>query len=272
MTKKTKLCFAHRGQFYKGVGKMISFAYRTSGREEDNIVIATNCTTIEKGVRFFCPNSDCNAHMYLCNLGNPNIKPYFRATLKNHPHIENCRFSKLTFKEENYDEKKFDFEKATKNVMKPSRTGQVQEPRDNITRKSGKKLPPHTIKQIYELAISNSNIDYEYNGTKMWQILADRRSAHIYHKGIFRECMVEAYFAGYKKEKMYIRLKYFLEKNNKNKFHYLKIYFYNYEVFEKAIDLILKTKPDPIIVWGSWKPVDYYFKTTIHSINQLYVP
>lgn len=238
-------------------------------REEASMVLATSCTMQDKGVRFFCPNYDCDAHMFLCNLGNPNIKPYFRATLKNHPHIMGCQFSKLNFNEDNFDENRFDFDKATSNVMKPSRTG--QEPRERSQPKSKNKLPPHTIKQIYELAISN-DLDYEYNGTKMWQILADKRSAHIYHKGIFRSCMVESYFAGYKTEKKYIRLKYFLENNNKDKFHYLKIYFYDDKVLEKAIDIFLKTKPAPVIVWGEWKAVDYYFKTTIHSLNQLYVP
>lgn len=246
---------------------MISYTYKSKEREEASIVFAHDCTEKDLGIRLYCPNPDCDAHMFLCNLNNSNIKPYFRATLKNHPHIKDCRYSKLNFKIENYDENKFDFEKATINVMKPSRVGQSSIEK-KPSQKPTKKLPPHTIKQIYELAISN-DINFEYNGTKMWQILADKRSAHIYHKGIFRKCMVEGYFAGYKTTKKYIRMKYFIDKLN---FHYIRLDFYDDTVFLKAVDLFLEARPSAVVVWGEWKPIDYYFKTTIHSLNQIFVP
>lgn len=249
---------------------MISYAYRSKERTEESIIYAHDCTMADTGVRMFCPNPDCDAHMYLCNL-NPSDssrinRPYFRATQRDHSHIEGCRYAKLNFKIENYDEPAFDFIRLTNNVMKPSRTGQSPEERKPPLSK--RKLPPHTIKQIYELAISNS-IDFIYNGIKMWQILADRRSAHIYRNGIFRSCLVECFFAGYKVEKKSIRMKYF---TTGDKFHYLKLYFYDDEVFNNAVKAILSAKPNPVIIWGDWKQVDYYYKTTIYSMNQIYIP
>ena len=254
---------------------MISYAYRTPGRDEENIVLATECTEADQGVPMYCPNFDCNAQLFLCNLKNPDIKPYFRATLKAHPHIEGCRYSKLNYKMEDYNELEFDFDLITKNVMKPSRTEPKKDDSTETSPKTGspspstqRKLPPHTIKQVFELAISHS-IDFTYNGIKMWQILADRRSSHIYNKGIFRNCLVEAVFAGFNAEKKFIRMKYF---TGTAAFHYLKLSFYNDNVFNSAVKILLETKPAPAIVWGEWKQVDYCFKATIHSLNQIYVP
>lgn len=254
--------------FIREMIKMISYAFRTSEREEDKAVRAIDCTGKEKGVRFFCPNDDCDAHMFICNLDNPDIKPYFRATTKLHPHVDSCQFAKLKFKLEDYFEEGFDFDRATERVMKPSRTGQETPERTTTYNIDKKKLPPHTIKQIYELAKSN-NLDYSYNSFKMWQLLADKRSAHIYHKGLFRSCLVEATFAGYKADRKFIRMKYFL---NDSDCHYIRLYFNDEEVFNKCVDKILEARPSPVIVWGEWKSIDYYFKAIIYSLNQLYVP
>lgn len=247
---------------------MISYAYKTKNRKEEDIIYAHNCSEKDLGIRFYCPNPNCDAYMYLCNLKNPDIRPYFRATQKSHPHIKDCKYTKISFKIEDFDETTFDFEKATESVMKPSRTGQESTTRGETGQKRRRKLPPHTIKQIYELAISNS-IDFEYNGIKMWQLLADKRSAHIYYKGVFRKCLVEGFFAGFNTNKNYIRMKYFINDSN---LHYLRLKFYDNEVFNKTIKVFLEAKPLPVVVWGDWKPENNYFQTIIHSLNQIYVP
>lgn len=247
---------------------MVSYAYRTKEREEDKVVRAIECTDQEKGIIFFCPNHDCNAHMFLCNLNNPTIKPYFRATTKKHSHIDGCQYAKLNINIDDYYENGFDFIKATERAMKPSRTGQEVIEKYPTLNKNKKQLPPHTIKQIFELAKSN-NIDFTYNGHRMWQLLADRRSGHIYHKGLFKECLVESTFAGFKSEKKFIRMKYFY---NSTEYHYMRLFFIDDDVFNKAVNKILESRPSPTIVWGEWKSSDYYFSTTIYSLNQLYIP
>lgn len=247
---------------------LISYAYRDQSRAEESIIYAVDCNIMDKSLRMYCPNPDCDAHMFICNLSpdKNHIKPYFRATQKNHGHIEGCKFAKLSFRDEDFNELEFDFDKITHNVMKPSKTG--QETHDTVIKRKNTSLPPHTIKQIFELAKSN-DINYSYNGTKIWQLLADQRSSHIYRKGIFRDCLVEASFAGYKLFNKTIRLKYYVDQSN---YHYIKLYFNDDEVYHKALKLILDAKPSPVIVWGQYKPVDYYYKAVIYSLNQLYIP
>lgn len=242
------------------------YAYRSEKREDESIIYAEKCTIQDLGIRMYCPNLSCDAHIYLCNLSNPDIKPYFRATKNNHPHVKDCSYANLSFNSKDYYEPAFDFDQATKNVMKPPSS----KPSDNVIKPSlsHRKLPPHTIKQIYELAISH-DINYNYNGIKMWQLLADKRSSHIYSKGLFRKCLVESYFAGYNTYKNYIRMKYYIDSNN---FHYMRLVFNDNKVFSKTINIILEAKPSPIIVWGDWKAIDYYFKTTIYNTSQIYVP
>lgn len=106
---------------------MSSYAYRTNSRIKEEIVFASDCTLMDKGKRLYCPNPDCDGHMFLCNqksLGNTKLKPYFRATLKNHRHSSNCCYAILNFNSEEHNESKFDFEKATKQVMHISQPGQ----------------------------------------------------------------------------------------------------------------------------------------------------
>ena len=163
---------------------MSSYAYLTEERTSESIVFSEKAMITDRGRRFYCPNPDCDAHMFLCNPDNPEVKPYFRATMKEHRHSPNCSYAIISFNSDEHNESKFDFEKATQHVMRPSKPGPEFEI-EKSNKDSDKQLPPHTIKQIYSMA-KNYPIDYNYNGIPIWKILADERSRKIYHKGIYR--------------------------------------------------------------------------------------
>lgn len=244
---------------------MSGFAYRSRERIKENIVFAIDCTERDKGIRFFCPNPDCDAYMYLCNLNNNGTKPYFRATLKNHKHIPDCFYEVINFMPEDYNESKFDFEKATYRVMRLRRESKA--PEKKKVNKSDKLLPPHTIKQIYNMAKSLPPDD-TYNGTSIWRILADERSRNYYKLGIFNCCMVEGKFAGYVLKKLYIRIKYYIGNDT---YHYLRLYFNDENIYHDILREILTFyKNSPIVVWGKWFNRGNNFISDILSKSQLY--
>lgn len=248
---------------------MSSYAYRKIERTNDSLVFAEEATFKDRGIPHYCPNPDCPGLLFLCNTDNPDIKPYFRATLKEHRHAPNCSYAVISFNAEDHNESKFDFERATSRVMRPSRSGYENEAERKEKESDQKDLPPHTIKQIYSMA-KNYPIDHIYNGISIWRILADERTRKIYHKGIYRTCLVEAKFAGFIKEQKVIRLKYYI---NNIKFHYLRLNFLDEAVFNEIIsEILVFYQSSPIVIWGKWKMKDNHFATDVYSKSQIYIP
>lgn len=60
---------------------MSLFAFEDELRQKK--ALAVKCS--DRSKRFYCPDPQCDAHLFLCNQDGVS-KAYFRATLKSHPH------------------------------------------------------------------------------------------------------------------------------------------------------------------------------------------
>ena len=63
---------------------MATYAYKDANRK--NVIYASNAVKEDRNKRFYCPNPNCAAHLYICAVDGSK-KAYFRATRKEFPHI-----------------------------------------------------------------------------------------------------------------------------------------------------------------------------------------
>ena len=69
---------------------MSLFAFEDELRQKK--ALAVKCS--DRSKRFYCPDPQCDAHLFLCNQDGVS-KAYFRATLKSHPHNLDCYYKKF---------------------------------------------------------------------------------------------------------------------------------------------------------------------------------
>ena len=117
--------------------------------------------------------------MHLCSLEGER-KRYFSAKKSNHKHIENCwayEFN-INFNRNEYDESQFDFEEAINSMLnmdKQEKSNSTNSKNDNKTSEgSNKKLPIHTILQIYSMCKELKHTEMYANKLVSSMLLDDR--------------------------------------------------------------------------------------------------
>lgn len=167
---------------------MAMYVYRDVKRTIE--LYAQDAVKGDMGTRYYCPNSNCDAHMYLCGVDGLSTV-YFSANRNAHPHIDGCDFgSSNGFHPNNTDESAFDFQTILENMMNPSSpTKKKKSPNSHKTGVSHLK-PLRTIRQVYDMCKSYP-CTRSYNNQLIGQMLLDDRSAYMYPKGVFGNRIVE---------------------------------------------------------------------------------
>lgn len=68
---------------------MAMYVYKDKERNEK--LYANNASKEDKGIRFYCPNPKCDAHMYICSVDGFS-SAHFKAKYKQYQHVANCPF------------------------------------------------------------------------------------------------------------------------------------------------------------------------------------
>lgn len=243
------------------------YVYKNAART--NLLFAKNAKNQDKGVRFYCPNPKCDAHMYISNIDGVSAS-YFRAT-RSHKHTEGCPYGISNgFDPNKYNEKSFEFDNALMSLMSPS----PPQSKSISPREHGNGIvipkPPRTIRQIYSMCKSHEYSD-RYNGQTIGKMLLDNRSIHMYPKGVFGWKIIEAKCKRpnfYDSDKMEISLVVaFIEKND----YTFVLKFDDEKLFKEIKNIIFSNKNYLIIVAGQWYSTGTYnvFQTTFSSKKQL---
>lgn len=101
---------------------MGTYAYKDEDRNESSVIFAKDVQEKHRKVRYYCPNLDCLAELYICSLDGEK-EAYFSAN-SSIKHVDGCwgasKNSKIKLNE--YTEELFEFEVALTNLMKPIST------------------------------------------------------------------------------------------------------------------------------------------------------
>ncbi len=214
-------------------------------------VYAKDAAEQDRNTIYFCPNKNCNALLKICSIDGLR-RAYFRMSDKKHGHIENCPYgSNIVSNTDFYknDEKKFDFEKAIKNMLHIKNQNSNYR---NITyiknyNSSNSSKPISTIKQIYAMC-KNINVRDKYADIEIYKMLVDNRSMFFYKKGIY----------GYKIVECYIKNEEHYDAENKEIGLHTGIYnlilqFKEDSLFNSIKNTIKNNKQKTIIVSGYWE-------------------
>lgn len=220
--------------------------------------------------RYYCPNSKCEAHMYLCAVDGSS-RAYFSANRKPFPHLKHCDYgSSNSFKVNNTDERSFDFQSALKNMMDVS--SPVKKGKLTKNHKSGETSlkPLRTIRQIYDMCISYS-CTREYNNQKIGQMLLDDRSEYMYPKGVFGNRIIKSnvkagHFYNSQNQEIYL-----VAPSSKKYSFILKIQ--DKKLFRFIKDSLYNNQNKFVIVGGYWRSTDKYnvFQAEVSSKKQVKV-
>lgn len=248
---------------------MVSFAYRDKERRER--INANQALQENMKKRYYCPNPDCDAEMYLWErYGAKN--PYFGA-IKSHSHVANCCFMnrKNKFNPAKYDEYAFRFDDAisrllSKNVAGHNNHGNARNHGDGQPQAH----PPRTLRQIYIMCKTLPIYDI-YGDMHIYDMILDDRS----WTGNGED------FLGYKiiecnAESGYIYFDEFQEMRLSAPFLGKKItIILNVEdntLYEKIKREIYNNRTQTIVVAGDWEKVDENtLQTDFSSEDQLYI-
>lgn len=178
---------------------MSSYVFRDSARTIT--VQRTNAYKESKDQRFYCPNFECDAHLYRCDADGVNSS-YFRATYPEHIHISGCPFSKTQSvnSPEQFNENSFNPDQLLESMSKRSGSKNLNKQQDsnrkNVNNDEANiecKKDIRTIKQLHDV-FSSLSIREKYANIEVQKLLLDQRSANspLYSKGLFYTKLVEA--------------------------------------------------------------------------------
>lgn len=247
---------------------MAMYVYKDNLRTRE--LYAQDALKQDMDTRYYCPNPNCNAHMYLCGVDGLSTA-HFSANRKAFPHINGCGFgSSNEFKPNNTDESTFNFQTALENMLKSSSaTKKKKSPNIHETGESNLK-PLRTIRQIYDMCKSYT-CTYSYNNQVIGQLLLDDRSEYMYPKGVFGSKIIEAkvkagIFYNPKEREIYLvapssqKYEFVLKVSDDELFCYLRDSLYN-------------NRGKFIIVAGIWESAGKFnvFQTDVTSKRQIKV-
>lgn len=245
---------------------MAMYVYKDSSRTLE--LYATDALRKDIETRYYCPNPNCDAHMYLCGVDGLSTA-HFSANRKNYPHIEGCDFgSKNGFKADKIDEKAFDFQSLLDNMKVPSSpTKKKESPSPHKTGEADLK-PLRTLRQVYDMCKSYT-CTHSYNNQVIGKMLLDDRSEYMYPKGVFGNRIIEARVrAGnfYDPNKREI----YLVAPSSQKYEFI-LQISDMKLFGLIRDTLFNNRDKFIIVAGLWETSGTFnvFKTNLTSQKQI---
>lgn len=248
---------------------MAMYVFKDSARTD--ILFAKNAREQNKGVRYYCPNPICDAHMYISNIDGVSAS-YFRV-LPTHRHAEGCPYSISNgFDPNKFDENNFDFNNALLSLMMTSKSQIKNASLEKYENGKMNPKPPRTIRQIYSMCKSYNYYD-SYNGIAIGKMLVDNRSIRMYPKGIFGWRIIETKCKRpnfYDSTKMEISL--VIAFTDKNEYTFV-LKFDNEKLFREIRNVIFQNKEYLIVVAGEWKSSGTFniFQTNFSSRKQLLI-
>ena len=232
---------------------MADYAYKDSARKQriyaDDIHIMNY-----KGIRCWCKNTKCDAHMYIVKPENPH-ESFFRAS-KKVKHSGACGSECNHFNKNEFDESGFYFPDVLRNLEYSTSTTMrtsIANTKLSSNILSENKKTVTTIRQIYTMC-TNTPIDDSYGGIVIKDILADERSFYFYTNGIEGYKLVECNYYRYDRTALTIWMNYpcyFVYPATR---YYVQLEFADQELYNKMLPRIYDTKHNGIIiVSGNWK-------------------
>lgn len=161
---------------------MSSIAYIDVERKKK--ITASAAQMRDKKARYYCPNLDCNADLFLIEQhGMKNA--YFSANKKAFPHINGCDYragGKISIGA--FDEKSFDFKMFTENLLgaKNSRKNNIKTIASPIKSPDSNKPSLSPVKTLKELICVCSQLskDDNYNGFKIRDMILNAQNSKYY--------------------------------------------------------------------------------------------
>ncbi|MEG0737574.1 MAG: hypothetical protein RR441_11935, partial [Longicatena sp.] len=247
---------------------MAMYVFRDKDRKEK--LYAKSAASESRNTRFFCPNENCDAHMYVCGLDGT-AAAYFSANRKGYRHIKGCPFgASNSFNSDDFDEALFDFDSVLDGLSTPSKkVNKKSEPGEHGTGESIKR-PPRTIRQIYDMCKSIDVVD-TYDGKDVGQMIVDDRSEFMYPKGVFGKRIIEGkvfgYFYNSKTMEITIKAPILSEK------YTFQVKIPDKELFAHVKKTIFNNRDKIIVVSGEWRAGSSYdcFATEMKSKKQFTV-
>lgn len=249
---------------------MANFAYIDKNRH--NVIFADQAIKKQIGVRYYCPNSKCDAHMYLCSVDG--IKSaYFAATKENHPHIDKCSYGySNSFIANEVDEQSFNFDDVIGSILTDGifEVGAAKIGSRKVSKgKIGKKRL-RTIRSIYYMCKSLP-CDAKFNEYTIGQMLVDDRSEYMYPKGVFGARIIEGvlgkHFYDTPKKEIYIKAPIISKKYS----FVLKIE--SDKLFLLIREMAFNNQDEVFIIAGNWEPGGGFnkFQAKINNKKQVKV-
>lgn len=170
---------------------MATYAYKDDMRKD--IIYAASAVKEDRNKKFYCPNPNCTAHLYICAVDGSK-KAYFRATKKEFPHVPMCPFGSSTdeFQADQFDETTFVFDNAMDNLCIVTAAQKAQKTPGNHNQGTVKKHPPRTLRQIY-LMCKSKPVTETYGNKEIGSMILDDRSEYRYPKGCFGNRIIESF-------------------------------------------------------------------------------
>lgn len=245
---------------------MAMYVYKDAFRKEK--VLARNAQKQDKGIRFYCPNIQCDAHMYIRHKEGVSVA-YFSA-IPSHPHIKGCPHGTSNgFNPNDYNEDKFEFDNALAVLTMPSQPQRKKETPGEHGGGTVTPKPPHTLHQIYSMCKDYDCAD-TYNGITIGQMLLDNRSVYMYPKGVFGWRIIEGKC---KKPHFYdaTKMEISLTASTEGEEYTFILKFSEEDLFKAIRDIIFQNKKYTIVIAGKWSSSGTFnvFCCTFSSKKQL---
>lgn len=233
---------------------MATYAYKDAMRKD--IIYAADAVKEDRNKKFYCPNHNCTAHLYICAVDGSK-KAYFRATKKEFPHVPMCSFGSSTdeFESDKFDETTFVFDNVMDSLYIVTAAQKVQKAHGNHNQGIVKKHPLRTLRQIY-LMCKSKPVTETYGDKEIGSMILDDRSKYRYPKGCFENRIVESL----PKRKLYDNTKkqlYLSAPINSGKYSFI-LQFANEILYRTIRDEIYNNRDKIIIVAGKWEASGVY--------------
>lgn len=244
---------------------MSLYAYRIKN-DESSIIYAAEASVEDRSRFYFCPNEQCDAHLFLCSVDGERAS-YFSAKDKLFKHIDGCPFAKnQSTSIKNLTDKGFALDKFFANIKisseKQSKNKNAQSHNTGVSRKH----TPRTLTELFNLCKAH-NINFKIDEIKVGFLLLDERSEKWNHKGCFGYKIVEC------KPKKHLydntNLCIFLEGHG----YTFVLKFVDRELYREIKGKLYNNMDKKIIVAGDWKSTNKnnYFYTDFESRKQIHI-
>lgn len=245
---------------------MSMYAYKDVDRKIR--VLAKETIGRNKGVRYYCPNPNCEAKMFLRSYDGER-KSVFAAS-GNPGHMKHCPYgSENTYNPEKTKEEGFNSDDAISSLLVAVSSKKKGKPETKRTSEGvSEEIVPHTIKQIYDMCKAHHCKD-TFNGQIVGQILLDNRSSYMYPKGVLGYRIIEAKCRAH----LYDKSNIYLETPIYGKMYDLKLHFNDVELFKEVRGLLFTNSAHVIAIAGKWESSGEYncFVTEFVSKRQFKV-